>query len=270
MGRALQVLSGRVTNPGATITALTANAGDTFAVRNASPGSNIWLEELWAQAATPLVLRLRSNLLHDNSQGIRLRASQSGKPLLPIWSEQLLQAQDLLTFEASGGAAETDVGAALLYYEDLPGAAARLAMWEEIESRVVDVMGAECAMTTGATVGQYGGGQAVTLSFDTFQRNRDYALLGYLSDVSVGVVGVTGADTGNIRVGGPGNVDPIVSRSWFVDLAKFTGRPHIPVFNASNLPATTIDLVHTAAAAAVNVTLIFALLSGPGGVVGAA
>lgn len=268
MGKALQVVSGRVTNPGATITVLTANTGDSFAVRNASVGSDIWLEEAWAQEATVGVMRIRSNLLHDNSQGIRLRVAQSAKPLLPIWQEQPLQAQDLLTVELSGGAAETDVGAFLVYYSDLPGANARLATWEEIEARIVDTMGAELTMTSGATVGQYGGSQAVNANFDTFQRNRDYALLGYLVDTSVGVVGITGPDTGNIRVGGPGNVDPIVTRSWFCDLAKFSGRPHIPIINASNIAATTADLVHTAAGAAVNVTLIFGLLSGAGGVVG--
>src|SRR4051794_8744877 len=139
MPRAMQVISGRTTNPGATITALTANTGDSFVVRNFISGVAS-IVEAWVQEGTLGVLRVRSSLLHDNAQGIRLRGTLTGRPLLAYEANQQLQAQDTLTVELSGGAAETDVGALLLYYQDLPGAAGRFASWAEIEPRLEDVM----------------------------------------------------------------------------------------------------------------------------------
>lgn len=267
MPRAMQIVSGRTTNPGATITALTVNTGDSFAVRNFVSGQ-AYIAELWAQEGTVGVIRVRSSLLHDNAQGIRERVTLTARPLLPYEANQYLQAQDTLTFELSGGGAETDVGAMLLYYQDLPGAAARFATWAEVEARIEDIMAVELNMTTGGTVGQYGGSQALNANFDTFQRNRDYAILGYLCDTTVGVVGITGPDTSNLRVGGPGPADPIVTRQWFVELDRRNADPMIPIFNSANVAATTVDLVHTAAGATVNVSVICALLSGAGGIAG--
>jgi hypothetical protein len=267
MGKALQVVSGRASNPSSTFTGLTANTGDSFTVRNFTGGA-AYLVEAWAQEGTVGTLRVRSSLLHDNAQGIRLRVQASARPLLPYEADQPLTAQDLLTVELTGGAAETDVGALLLYYQDLPGAAARLASWQEIQPRIVDLAGVESNLTTGGTAGQYGGSAALNANFDVLQRNRDYAILGYLVDTTVGVVGWQGPDTSNLRVGGPGIADPDVTSDWFVQLDRANPDPMIPVFNSANVGATTIDLVHTATGTTVNVTTIVALLSGAGGIAG--
>lgn len=261
MPRALQVVSGRVTNPGATITALTANTGDTFTVKAAREGSRVQLVDMWSQEATVGVFRIRSPLMHDSGQALRMRVVSTCQPLLPYELVQPLEAMDVLTVELSGGGAETDVGAFLVYYEQLGGADGRFASWEQIAPLVVDTVGIECNLTTGATVGQYGGSQAINANFDILQRNKDYALLGYLCDTSVGVVGFQGPDTGNLRVGGPGVANPIITRDWFVINSQRLGIPMIPILNAANVGATTIDLVHTAAGATVNVTLIFAELN---------
>src|SRR6266542_3595374 len=217
MPRAYQVVSGRVTNPGATVTALTANTGDSFTIRNAVQGSSAILEQLRAQEATIGTLRVISNLLHDAVQGIRLRVDLTARPLLGYEVDQPLQPQDALTIGLSGGAAETDVGAALVWYEDLPGAQQALHSWEEIEPRIEHI---------------------------------------------VGVVGLSGVATSSFRVGGPGSTDPDITSDWFVELSKATGRPHIVVLNAADVPSYSVDLVHTAAAAAVNVTWELALLTG--------
>jgi hypothetical protein len=263
----MQVVSGRVTNPGAAFTALTPNTGDSFVVRN-FVGGNAYLLEAWAQEGTVGTFRIRSSLLHDNAQGIRLRVDLTARPLIPYEANQPLTAQDTLTVELTGGAAETDVGAMLFYYQDLPGAGARFATWEEVYPRIVDLAGVENNMTTGGTVGQYGGSAALNANFDVLQRNRDYAILGYLVDTIVGVVGWQGPDTSNLRVGGPGNTDPDITSDWFVQLDRANADPMIPIFNSANVGATTIDLVHTAAGTSVNVTTIVALLSGAGGIAG--
>lgn len=265
MGKALQVVSGRVTNPGATITALTVDAGDSFAVKNANAGSVLQLLNVWAQEATVGIARVRSPLMHDQGQSLRLRVTKSAEPLLPYEEIQPLYAQDVLIFELSGGGAETDCASILAYYSDLGGAQARLATWEQIAPLIANTVGVEANMTTGATAGQYGGSQTLNANFDILQRTKDYALLGYLCDTTVCTVGFTGPDTGNLRLGGPGIAEPIITRTWFIDLAQRYGLPLIPIINAANIGATLIDLVATQTATAVNVTAILAELNAAGG-----
>lgn len=265
MGKALQLVSGRTTNPGATITGLTVDTLDSFQVKNAQVGSVVQLLNVWAQEATVGVVRVRSPLMHDQAQAVRLRVTKSAEPLLPYEEVQPLQAQDVLSFELSGGGAETDCASMLVYYAQLGGADARLASWEAIAPLIVNTVGVESNLTTGATAGQYGGSAALNANFDILQRTKDYALLGYLCDTTVCSVGWTGGDTGNLRVGGPGIAEPIITRDWFKTNSRVTGLPLIPIINAANIGATLIDLVATQTATAVNVTTILAELDVPGG-----
>lgn len=261
MGKALQVVTGRVTNPSSTITALTANTGDSFQVKAANPAAKSVLVDMWAEEGTVGIFRIRSPLLHDAAQALRMRVTLSANPLLPYEMIQPLQPQDLLVVELSGGGSEIDVGAYLVYYEDLPGANARLASWDAVAPLIVNTVGLEQQLTSGGTGGQYGGSQAINTNFDILQRNKDYALLGYLCDTIAAVVGVTGPDTGNLRVAGPGVVDPKITREWFAWNAQRTGLPLIPIINAANVGATTIDLAKVATGTGVNVTLILAELN---------
>src|SRR5690348_5198952 len=107
MGRALEVIAGRVTNAGATITALTADTGNSFTVKNFNDPARAYLDGIWAQSATAGVIRVRSPKFHDFVQGIRYTdIAGVSRNLLPDGLEQLLYAQDVLTFEMSGGGAE--------------------------------------------------------------------------------------------------------------------------------------------------------------------
>lgn len=261
MGRALQVITGRVTNPSTTITAVTMDTGDSNTVRNCAQGVPIRLLSVWAQGATAGLVRIRSPLLHDAVQGIRLRYNATNPdPLLPEYIGQLLYPQDVLTMEMTGGAAETDQFSALIEYDDLPGAAAQLVTWGQISDQIESISGVECNLTTGGTASQYGGAQAINANFDLFKRNRWYAILGYLTDTAFGVLGLTGADLGNLRVGGPGSIRSDITSGWFVDLAVRENMPRIPVINSANVAGVTVDLADPATAKAINVTFICALL----------
>lgn len=261
MGRGLEVITGRATNPAA-LAALTPGTGDSFTVRSAPMDAKAYLEDVWASAATAGVVRIRSPRLHDQAQGIRLRVPAANqRPLLGWAVNQALYPQDNLVYEIQGGGAEVDMTSCLIYYDNLPGVDASLATWDEIAPRIVNVVGMEQNITTGATAGDYGGSQAMNADFDTFKRNVKYALLGYLTDTAVCTVGFRGVDTGNLRVGGPGPVAPDITRDWFVNLSRESGRPHIPVFNAANIAGVTFDVAAIATATAVNVTAIMAELS---------
>jgi hypothetical protein len=70
----------------------------------------------------------------------------------------------------------------------------------------------------------------------------DYALLGYECSTTGSSIGIRGADTGNLRVGGPLINRPDLTESWFVALDQSSALPCIPVFNAANTGAILIDV----------------------------
>lgn len=264
MGRALEVITGRVANPGATITALTANAGDSFQVRSHPFENPAWLANLWVQQGTVGIYRVRSPRLHDQAQGIRLANPEADmpKPLLPLGNRQKLFPQDTLTVELSGSAAATDVGALMLYYGDLPGIDARLETWEGIRDRIVHTIGVEQNITTGATAGQWDSVQQITTDFDNVKADTDYAVLGYLvQDNDVAAVAIQGVDTGNLRIGGPGSLRAEITRQWFIDLSMALAMPCIPILNSDNMDGTSLWTVNATASQAVDITLILAELA---------
>jgi len=260
----LNLITGRVTNPGAALTALTPNIGDSFVVKNFDTTSaKARLESMWAFGATAGVVRVFSPLMHDDAQGIRLRwTAADPSELLPDEVEQVLYAQDQLNVQMSGGAAEVDTLAMLVLYDDIAGAQSqRLYTYDQIKPRIQHFLGIECNLTTGGVAGQYGGAQAINQNFDVLKANTDYAILGYTADNNALAVGITGPDTSNFRVGGPVSTRHEITAGWFIDLAKRSGRAAIPVFNSANKANTIVDIVDTAVAAARNISFICAQLA---------
>jgi hypothetical protein len=263
MPPALQGISGRVTNPSTTFTALTANTGDSYTVKNFTNG-RAWILQAWTKEGTIGDLRVRSPLLHEFTQGIRLRTPLVNKcrPLLPFGYSQPLQAQDTLTVEMTGGAAETDSGTLLVYYEDLLGGGAAFISPQEADARILHLVGLEIAVTSGATAGQYGGSAAINASFNILKANTAYAILGYTVDAEMANIGIIGPDTSNLRLSAPGSTDAYLTANWYYALSQMTGIPLIPVINSANAGNTTVDVVDTATGTSLNVTLILGQLSG--------
>lgn len=262
MGKALQVINGQVTNPSSTVSALTANSGDSFTVRNARMGSKIRLMQAWAFTTTNLLMRVRSPLLHDATQANRLQpVASKAYPLMNGVAYQDLEPQDLLTVELTGGAAETDAAGLLVYYDDLPGANARLFDWNEIRPHVANLFTVEVDLTSSATTCNYSATVALNGSFDTFRRNIDYAILGYECGTDGVSLGITGADTSNLRVGGPLVALPFLTDAWFVYLNKAFGVPCIPVINSGNVGAINVDVVAQATSTSYKVGIHLAQLN---------
>ncbi len=263
MGKALEMLNGFVTAPSTTLTALTMGAGDTLVVRNAPLDSSIMLVQAWQDNQTAGVLRIRSPRLHDNVEGIRLDASASEvKPLLPRRIVQPLIPQDTLTVQLSGSATGGDIESAalLLFYENLPGISARLIDVATLLANMLNLVSIENTLALG-TGGGYSGEEALTAEFDQLKANTDYALLGYLVDAECASVGWRGSDTGNVRVGGPGDeLGRDYTRTWFYDLARDYQMPMIPVFNSANKDAILVDGVQDENGTDITVTSIFAQL----------
>lgn len=235
MGLALRVLTGRVTNPGATVTTLTANTGDTFTVQSFPEGTPAYLEGMWTQQATAGVFQVHSPRMHDDVRGIRLLAPAAlPSNLLDDRSEQILFPNDPLTVQLSGGGAEVDAGALLLYYNNLPGVDARLATWDQIKPRIANLLSVVVTTSDPTTSGDWSAGNVFTTDSDLLKSDTDYAVLGYETNVACLAVALAGSDFGNLKVGGPGQIQPLETRDWFIRLALAHGTPHIPVFNSNN------------------------------------
>lgn len=262
MGRAIRVNSGRVTNPGTTFTALTPNTGDRFAIDNFDVASSAYLVGVWAQAGTAGAIRIRSPRLHDASQAIRLvDGAQTPRLLLPLGARQSVYPGDTLTVEMTGGAAETDVGAFLLYYENLPGIEARLAYARDVLPAIQNIVVEEVTAAPSSTAGDYGASVSIVSTYDVLKANTDYALLGYLVDAAAAVVAIQGPDTGNLRIGGPGAPDFYDTRRYFLMLSEALDMPCVPIINANNRGATLVQIARTATTGNVVVSLILAELS---------
>lgn len=262
MGVAYYLVSGRVTNPGAALTAVTVNTGDSLQVpffNDTQPG---YLENCWAHEATVGVLRIRSPRFHDNVQGLRLTVPETAaKPLLPDEADQPLVPMDQLTVELSGGGAETDVAVLAYWIADLKGTDQQLSTWEQIKPRIKNMLTNEVDCTAPATIGNWNAGNALNLTFDQLHANTMYAVLGYTVSAACAAVAVSGPDTSQLKCGGPGTVDSRATRDWFVRQSIQSGRPHIPVIGSQNKGATLVYTLSASAPAAINVGLIMAELS---------
>lgn len=264
MPLAMEIIGGQVTAPGATLTALTMNAGNSLTVRFAAPTTDIRLVQLWARNNAAGIFRVRSPKLHDNVQGIRYRM-QANTPigLETYGSWQKLVPQDTLIAELSGSATagQIEQGFFLLWYADLPGSSARLAMWQDLLPRVVNILTVEVAVAPGI-VGGWSGQVAINSTFDLLQANTDYAILGGTVDAMCGAVRITSADFANFGVGFPGViVDPTITSNWFRVISNQLGVPTIPIFNSANKNGTLVDVAQNQAGSAVNVNLILAQLA---------
>lgn len=271
MGRALELVSGFVTAPGAAFTPWTVAVGNSLQIRNAPFNTKINILALWAFNQVAGVLRVRSPRLHDNVQGIRVRATTPDQnPGWPLGFKQFLIPQDVLTVEqtGSGVAGQIESGSLLIWYDDLPGIAGRFTDLETVLTKGINVMGQEVALNPGIA-GGYSGQRAVNFSFDNWKANTDYALAGGEVDVATGSIRIQGVDVGNLGLGFPGLTQgDKISSEWFLQLARYTGLPCIPVFNAANKAAILVDTLQNQGGAAVNTTLYFIELP-PGTVPGA-
>jgi hypothetical protein len=259
----MELVTGFTIAPGATITGLTAASGNTFQIRNAKLEAQVWLLNVWADAQAAGILRLRSPRLHDNVQGIRVRTTISEvEPYLPWSFPQKLISQDTLAFELSGSAVGGDIESAsfLALYEDLPGVEARYISYDELKGRMRNVIPVEVSNVAGLT-GGYSGEVALNSSFDLLKANTDYALLGYQVSGECCSVGIRGVDSGNLRIGGPGNdVLKHLTGNWFVNLSRKLGRDLVPVFNSANKAGILCDVVNDENALTAVVNWIFAEL----------
>lgn len=250
---------------GSTYAAGTMASGDSASIRNYPQTAEArLLAAMYDDVTSPQPWRVRSPLLHDNVRGIEFAPGQTAASrLLPPYGLQRLYAQDTLTFELSTAASTGKALAALaIYYSDLPGASARLYNPGDVLGLVKNIKPVFVAVGSGANTAGAWYDVLITTSESLLVANTDYAVLGIVFDQPVAAVAIKGVDTGNLRVGLPGNTTSYFTSGGFVDLSMATQRPCIPVINSANAGSTYASIVSSAAtAAAGTIQLILAELS---------
>jgi hypothetical protein len=243
---------------------MAAATGDSLIVRAAPDKTSVLLLNCWVQAATAGFFEITSPRLHDNTRGLRFRHTVGeSKPLLPFGPVQKVYSQDTLALTLQGAAVAGEIGSAsmLLYYEKLEGVDARLIDVAGLNKRFVQLVTVEDTITAGVG-GGYTGAEALNAESDLLEANTDYALLGYRASVNCASVCWSGADTGNLRVSGPGDqLGGDYTKEWFLTLSKEYGLPLIPVFNSANRSGVSVAVVQNNGGAAVTLHSIFAQLA---------
>lgn len=262
MGHALQTVAGTAVAAGAGVQTIVPAAGDTFNVASFNLASRASLGQVSAAGAVADFVRIRSPRLHDANQGLRIYTGTTKfRSLLPWELYEPVYPADTPVVEVDATGAG-NVGILITYeYDDLPGAAPLLADWPSIAGRIVHTMGCEVDVTSGA-VGTWGASTALNANFDNFEAGATYALLGYTVNAGCLGLGIVGKDTSSLRIGFPGDPDPVYSRYYFIDASQRSGVPYIPLIQANNKSSTILQNIDTAAATAVKCTLILAQLSG--------
>jgi hypothetical protein len=181
--------------------------------------------------------------MHDNVQGIRLRAPKATQELLlPYDVKEKLYNQDTVTVETTGEGSFTYGVYLLNYYSQLPGSEGAFKSWAEVLPRIKQYMSVPVQVKTSATAGQWGVAKALNSVVDQFKRPSEYAILGYLADVEFGALGIHGTDIGELRTGGPGVIKPDLTQEWFIRLSEETGTAAIPTFQAANVPTIQVEV----------------------------
>lgn len=262
---ALELIAASGTAIGATIANINAVAGDSLVVRNtgnaAQPGK---LLQVWTDVQVAGTARIRSPRFHDNVQGLRFDTMIGDiRPLMPWGAAQQIYPGDVLIAELGGSAVAGDLETVCMlnYYPDLPGVNGSFITFEQLQQRLVHVFTVENTLAT-PTTGGWGGSEAINAEFDQWRSGEQYALIGYLVDTEISAVAWRGGDTGNLRVGGPGEeTERELTADWFVRLSRSFNLPLIPVFRADNKAGILIDSIQDENGADVTVTSIFGLLS---------
>lgn len=245
---------------GPVLTPVVAGQGSTFTVRNAALSSGVQLVDVWAKNTAVGRVQISSPNLVPVTNGIRIQtAAGLADFLLPRDITQPLIPQDALSVQLDGTAAAVNGVALQSYYDNLPGGAMTLKNPGDISGQVDFVFGWPVAAAASATAGNQGT-TLVTATVDSSSANTWYAVLGYQVDTSVLAVGISGVDTSQLFVGGPGDIAGYRTNSYFADLSLEMGSPCIPLFNSANKGSTNVVVVDNAASTAVNVTLILAQL----------
>lgn len=261
MGIAIDTILGNKNAPGSSFAKIsTSNSGDSLTIRDFPQTSAARLEQVIRRHASSGGVRILSPLLHDDVTGLTWYSDQTPSVhLLPPQVGQQVQRGDTLTVEVTGDTTDEAVVALTVYYDNLSGADAKLFSWGDVAGNIKNMKALEVDVTNSATVGEWED-TAVDTTDKQLHASSQYAVLGYVTDTALAVVGLKSQTTGNLRVSGPGSDSAEDTSYWFVQQSQREGTPHIPVFSALSQSAVYVSTADDAASTTPKITLVLAEL----------
>lgn len=258
LGLDLQAYSSTSTGAGNFIAA-TPMTGSIANIRNFAMTDKAELVGFTRKGATAGTARIRSALMHDDVQAFRVRCPAADPTNhVPSYISNQMYAQDQPIVDGDGTNLEVEAYTLSVFYSNLPGVAARLHSPGDVLPLIDQLVVQQ--VTIGAVVPPNPATALLTSLYNTLKANRDYAILGFETDVPLAGVGVQGADTGNLIAGFGVPADIFKTRDIFIRMSDEYQLPLIPVINAANAPATNLVVYNDIAAAASNVGVVLGYL----------
>lgn len=257
---------------------LVANAGDSLAVANYNTGG-AKITEAWGMDSTSVAevqfIYTRPESTHDQQHGFRAQipaltpggaGNVGAVNLLPGLATIDVYKSDTLTLQASTTAADNILVCYQTLYDDLPGASAVLASWDQVQALQKSAVGIFVNAAGSGTRGAYGTQRAFNADDDRLHANTWYALLGVSVQTPVTTVSLLGPDWGGQRIGLPAGALDTRSNTWFVDQTLKWGIPLVPCFNSNNKAAILVQIADTANAVSPKIDFFLYELNGMPGV----
>jgi len=258
----IELVSYSATQPN-TSGAAAAFTGDSLTIKNSKGAAKVI--SIWAFNQVEGFHQIAFPSGHDTTRGWRsIVEANSPTFRLPNGLPMEVQPQELMTITIAGSntAGDVETGHMLVHYDDLPGVTQRLATWERVQAAVMK--GAKQttvqATITGTAAG-YSGAELINAESDLLRANSDYALVGIETSTPVGAVTIVGPDTGNVKIGVPGDaLNSQVTAGFFGLLSRALNMATIPIINSGNKNSTFIGVAANENAGATIVSLNLVLL----------
>jgi hypothetical protein len=243
---------------GGAFEALTPGTGDSATFYNFIQGSKAYLAEIWAaDDAHACEVSLYASRFHDQVYGIRgeVPSGAATSPvkrsfnISPAGVDQPIYPSDVLTVQANGTAGDNVNVTIVARYDQLPGTAARTCTSDYVKAHGGNLVGIHVSLTPGA--GNWGSSVALNASDNRLHANKDYAVLGFTSNLALSACAISGIDTGNLRTGFPLVGEPDHDAYGFLDLSDQYNQPFCPVINSNNAGSIFLQAAHVSATATV-------------------
>jgi hypothetical protein len=260
----IETILGTTTGVRAAAAPMTAGAGQSFILRDQSPGSKCRLLDVFSQFAVASTVSIRSPRMHDNVRGIFFptSAAAQGQYLLNGIAQPMMPQDNIQVVAGIGGGVATfDNVAFSIFYENLIGAEGDLREFDSIKDLIKNIMVCNVLPTIPAT-GDWSPGIAINSTIDLFKANTNYAILGFSSSTSFGMAAVSGPCTGNVLCGHLLDVDCNLDIThYFAKQSRDLGLATIPIMKSADKNGTFIYLAD-ASVAATDCDVILAELGG--------
>lgn len=244
MPAALQVLNFFKQNlTGGSFEALAAGTGDSATFQTFPIGVPAFLADVsGVDDDSACEISLTASRFHDQLEGIAgwLPAGASLAPagrsssISPPGADQPIYPADVLSVRANGTAADNVNVALSLYYSDVPGLSAVLRTWDFVRNQIANLVGVDVTLDVGFAPGDWCPSVSLSAGGRRLDAGKFYAVLGFTSPVPLAAVGLSGFETGNLRVGGPVLADGSVDADMIARMARNYNAALIPVISGNN------------------------------------